>query len=91
MFAITFGMCFISYYSPNFQRFQVQNFWAFYMFAGIPAALIVVMEICKGDNGFECSGPITLILLTIFTICYSYIVSFCTSIYANYYGGPIVL
>ena len=54
MFGITFGMCLVSYYSPSFQRFQLENFWAFYTFTGIAAALIFVIEICKKDDGLNC-------------------------------------
>lgn len=35
--------------------------------------------------------PHNIIWLTMFTLCFSYILSQCTSVYAYYYGGPLVL
>ena len=59
------------------------------MFLGISCAIVLVIQCCGRD--FSGSNPLNLILLAIFTICYSYIISFFTSIYANAYGAPLVL
>lgn len=89
MLLITFAICFASYYNLNFQRFQVNNLWCFYTFLGISFGIVLVIQCCGQD--FRGSNPLNLILLAIFTICYSYIISFFTSIYANAYGAPLVL
>lgn len=81
MLIITMGFCFLSYFVKNFYQFQIDNFWLFYTFLGISMAITFVMMVCS-DSASELSQTVKFILLFIFTLCYAYMISFCTSVYA---------
>lgn len=91
MMWITIGFCFLSYFSKGFFEFQINNFWCFYMFLGIAFVLTIVVMCC----GSACIGSqgtaVKAVLLLIIVLCFSYVVSFCTSIYAKAYGAPLVV
>jgi protein lifeguard len=90
MIIITVGICFLSYFVRGFYEFQINNYWCFYTFLGISMAITIVIMICgDGVSGF--SQGFKYVLLLIFTLCYGYIISFCTSVYAEAYGAPLVL
>lgn len=84
------GFCFLSYFVKNFFSFQVNNFWCFYTFLGISMAITLVMMYCS-EAASSMSQGFKYVLLLIFTLCYSYMISFCTSLYAQEYGAPLVL
>jgi FtsH-binding integral membrane protein len=50
--------------------------------------VVVGMILCS--NNFR-KHPYNLIFLMFFTVCFSYLLSQLTSVYAYYYGGPLVL
>ena len=56
---------------------------------GIAVALTIVVMCCRsiGSEG----AAIKLTFLLIITICFSYVISFCTSLYAKAYGAPLVV
>jgi FtsH-binding integral membrane protein len=50
--------------------------------------VMVGMVVCS--KNFR-QHPYNLIFLILFTLCFSYLLSQITSVYAYYYGGPLVL
>ena len=91
MMGVTFGFCCLSYFAKGFYRFQLQNYWCLYIFLGIALALTVVVMACGNNNVKELQPSSKIIMLVIINLSFSYVVSFCTSLYAEAYGAPLVV
>ena len=91
MMWITIGFCFLSYFSKGFFEFQVNNLWCFFVFFGIAVVLTIVVMVCGNDCLASKSNGLKAGLLLIIVLCFSYVTSFFTSIYAKAYGAPLVL
>ncbi len=84
---ITIGFCCLSYFCVPFFEFQINFWWV---------TLIVIALMYVGFAFLICGDtfrqyPYNLGFLTLFTLCFSYIISQVTSAYAYAYGGPLVL
>lgn len=61
------------------------------MFLGIAMALTIIVMVCGNEWMDECGQWLKLTLMTIIVLSFSYIVSYCTSLYARTYGAPLVV
>ena len=86
-FLITAGMCFASYYSLNFLLFQIENYWLMWTCVGLLLTTEIIIFCCPAGR----QHPINLIMLLIFTLCESYIVSYICAIVANENGSQVVV
>ena len=84
---ITIGFCCLSYFVQPFFEFQIEFWWVTLIiiaFMYVMVGLIMCTDKYRGH-------PHNLICLVLFTLCFSYLISQVTSVYAYYYGGPLVL
>jgi len=81
------GICFISYNVEEIRNFQIKYWWITIIFLA-PIILFTILIECTPLGK---THPSNLIILIAFTICFSYIISYTTSIYALKYGGPLVI
>ena len=86
-FMITAGMCFISYFVRGFLEFQVNNYWLMWVCFGLLLVTEITILCCPAGR----KHPINLILLLIFTLAESYMVSFICSIVAEENGSQVVV
>lgn len=84
---ITAAMCFASYYSIHFLEFQIKNYWLMYVSIAFMIVTEVLILCCPTGRQY----PANLILLLVFTMAESYLVSFTTSVVAHAEGGAIVV
>ena len=85
--ALTVAFCFISYYSPRFFEFQLDNYWLMWVCLGLMIVTEIPILCCQAGRVF----PKNMIFLLIFTLAEAYFLSCITSIVANVRGGAIVV
>lgn len=81
------GVCFFSYYYSPFLTFQIRYQWVSLIFLGFVIIFYFIIECTEVGR----KHPYNLILLVLLTLCFSYIISYTTSLYANKYGGSLVI
>jgi FtsH-binding integral membrane protein len=80
-------VCVFSYYYKPFYNFQIEHWWVSLIFVGIVVILSILIECTSCGR----QHPQNMILLLVFVLCFSYILSYTTSYYAYTYGGQIVI
>lgn len=81
------GVCFFSYFYKPFFQFQVNYWWVSFIFLGLVILFYFIVECTEAGRRY----PYNLALLVLLTLCFSYIISYTTSLYANVYGGSLVI
>lgn len=84
---VTIGFCCLSYFVKPFFEFQIKYWWVM-LIAIVFMYTMVGLILCT--DKFR-RAPYNVIFLTLFTLSFSYMLSQFTSLYAYYYGGPLVL
>lgn len=84
---VTIGFCCLSYFVPGFLEFQMNYWWVSLI---VIAFMYIIVGIIICTDRFR-QFPHNLVCLIMFTLCFSYLISQVTSVYAYYYGGPLVL
>jgi protein lifeguard len=84
---VTIGFCCLSYFVPAFFQFQMTYWWVTIIAIVFMYVIMGVILCTESHRKF----PHNIIWLTMFTLCFSYLISQITSVYAYYYGGPLVL
>lgn len=81
------GVCFFSFFYKPFFQFQVDYWWVSYIFLGFVIIFYFAVECTEAGRRY----PYNLALLVLLTLCFSYIISYTTSLYANVFGGSLVI
>ena len=91
MMAVTLGFCCLSYFVQEFYRFQIEQYWALYLFLGLGVVLACIILFLGNEHVSGLTNNSKIIILFLINICFSYVISFCTSYYASIYGAPLVV
>jgi FtsH-binding integral membrane protein len=81
------AVCFFSYFYRPFFQFQMNYPWVSYIFLGFVILFYFVIECTEAGRKY----PYNLVILVLLTLSFSYIISQTTSVYANAFGGSLVI
>lgn len=84
---VTIGFCCLSYFVRGFFEFQIRYWWVTLIAVAFMYTMVALI-LCTDKYR---RAPYNLVFLTLFTLSFSYMLSQFTSLYAYYYGGPLVL
>lgn len=84
---VTIGFCCLSYFVRGFFEFQLKYWWVTLIAVAFMYTMVALI-LCTDRYR---RAPYNLVFLTLFTLSFSYMLSQFTSLYAYYYGGPLVL
>ena len=84
--AITFGVCLVSQYVEAFRNFQLEYWWV--MFFPLILLVVTVIVACCVESARK--PPLDLVMLLVFVLSFSYLVSMSCSAVVDVVDGPIV-